>query len=459
MFKKLYPYEYVESVFTIDYNKLYNNGYRGLIFDIDNTLVPHGEDSTPQIDELFKKIQKMGFKTFLLSDNGKERIKNFLKNIDCSYIDNANKPNPDNYLKAVKLMGIDKNKVIYIGDQIFKDIVGANKSGIANILVKYIGYYDKQKIGIRRHLEKIILKLYLKNQKYQHRLGNIEIMEKNKMNKKQKKLFCERNALFFKISTQKEVFRRNVNDILSKEKFAKKKSTNKLPTIVSSYNSELIKKAKGIEPELQENKVVNINIASSKINGLIIHPGEVFSYWKTIGSVNKRKGYKEGRVLRNDKLQPGMGGGLCNLANTINLLILNSPLEITEFHTHSDALAPDEAGKRVPLSAGTCVGYNYIDYRFKNTTNQDIQLFVWVENKKLYGELRSEKEFPWKYEIIEEDHHFQKEGEKYYRVSKIYRNKIEKSTGKILEKKLIWDNHSRVMFDYELIPKELIKIN
>ena len=66
MFKKLYPYEYVESVFTIDYNKLYNNGYRGLIFDIDNTLVPHGEDSTPQIDELFKKIQKMGFKTFLL---------------------------------------------------------------------------------------------------------------------------------------------------------------------------------------------------------------------------------------------------------------------------------------------------------------------------------------------------------------------------------------------------------
>ncbi len=59
-----------------------------------------------------------------------------------------------------------------------------------------------------------------------------------------------------------------------------------------------------------------------------------------------------------------MGGGLCNLANTINLLVLHSPLEITEFHTHSDALAPDD-GERIPLKDGTCVGYNYIDYRFK----------------------------------------------------------------------------------------------
>lgn len=460
MFKKFYPYEYVESVFTIDYDKLYKKGYRGLIFDIDNTLVPHGEDSTPEIDELFNKIQNIGFKTFFLSDNGKKRIEKFLENIKNSqYIDNAGKPKPNNYLKAIEMMELDKDKVVYIGDQTFKDILGANKADIPNILVKYIGFYTEKKIGIKRHLERIILKTYKRSKKYQHRLGNIEIEGENKMAKKQKKLFCERNALFFKISTQKEVIRRNIKDLVSKEKFAKKRkkdNNEKLPNIVSSYNSELIKKGKGIEPELQENKVVNINIAGSKINGITIHPGEVFSYWRTIGSVNKRKGYKAGRVLRNDKLQPGMGGGLCNLANTINLLVLNSPLEITEFHTHSDALAPDE-GKRVPLSAGTCVGYNYIDYRFKNTTDQDIQLYLWVEDKKLYGELRSKKEFPWKYEIIEENHHFQKEGEKYYRVSKIYRNKIDKATGNILEKKLIWDNHSRVMFDYDLIPKELIK--
>ena len=74
VFKNLYPYEYVESVFTINYEKLYEKGYRGIIFDLDNTLVPHGEPSTPKVDTLFKKIQKIGFKTFILSDNGVKRI-------------------------------------------------------------------------------------------------------------------------------------------------------------------------------------------------------------------------------------------------------------------------------------------------------------------------------------------------------------------------------------------------
>lgn len=455
MLKNFYPYEYVESVFTINYEKLYEKGYRGIIFDIDNTLVPHGKDSTREVDELFEKIQSMGFKTFLLSNNGEERIKRFLKNINCLYISNADKPQTHNYLKAIEMMNLNKNEVVFIGDQVFTDIVGANKSGIDNILVKYIGYYDKQKIGITRNIEKIILKIYQKSKKYKNRIGNIENMKENKTKEKNKKLFCERNPIFFKLSVEKEILKRNIKDFISREKFAKSKDMKKLSNIISSHNSYLIKKGKGIEPELQENKIVNIDIASSKINGLVIHPGEVFSYWRTIGTVNKRKGYKPGRVLRNGKLQPGMGGGLCNLANTINLLVLNSPLEITEFHTHSDALAPDQ-GERVPLSAGTCVGYNYIDYRFKNTTDQDIQLYVWVENKSLYAELRSEKEFPWRYEIIEEDHHFQKEDDKYYRVSKIYRNTIEKSTGNIIEKKLIWDNHSKVMFDYDLIPKEQI---
>ena len=176
MLKKLFPYEYVESVFTIDYKKLYKKGYRGLIFDIDNTLVSHGADSTPEIDRLFKQIQNLGFKTFLLSDNGVKRIEKFLKNINnTQYIDNANKPNTENFLKTVQIMGIDKQKVVNIGDQIFKDILGANRANIPSILVKYIGYYKKQKIGIKRHLERIILKIYQKNKKAQNRLGGIEL--------------------------------------------------------------------------------------------------------------------------------------------------------------------------------------------------------------------------------------------------------------------------------------------
>lgn len=272
------------------------------------------------------------------------------------------------------------------------------------------------------------------------------------------KNFCDINPLFFAISTQKGIIQRNIKDFIGNTKFAKTKRKEKLDNIISSYSSNLIKKGKGVDPVLQENKAVNIRLASSKINEIIIQPGEVFSFWRTIGKVNKRTGYKEGRVIKDNKLIPGTGGGLCNLANTINNLILNSPLEIVEFHKHSDALAPDN-GKRIPLANGTSVSYNYIDYRFKNNTSQNVQLLLWCDDEKLYGELRSENEIPWKYEIIEENHHFEKEGDKYYRVSQIYRNTIERETGNIIKKELIWDNHSMVMFDYDLIPKELIKNN
>ena len=174
MLKKLYPYEYVEGVFSIDYQKLYQIGYKGIIFDIDNTLVPHGKDSTTEVDNLFKILNEIGFKTLLLSNNNEQRVKRFVKNIDSKYIYDAEKPNIDGYMKAVEKLKLKKEEVLYIGDQIFTDILGANKAGIDNILVKYIGFYDKGKKGIKRNLEKLILKLYSKSKKYQNRIGDIQ---------------------------------------------------------------------------------------------------------------------------------------------------------------------------------------------------------------------------------------------------------------------------------------------
>lgn len=271
-----------------------------------------------------------------------------------------------------------------------------------------------------------------------------------------RKLFCDMNPLFFEISSKKEVLRRHIKNLRSKENFSRAFSDEKLPSTVTFHRSHMIKHGPGIDPVLQHNKADNIAIAGGKINGIIVRPGESFSFWGTVGKITKRKGYKAGRVLRSRKVVAGLGGGLCNLANTLHLLILHTPMTVTEFHSHSDALAPDE-GKRVPFSAGTSVCYNYMDYRFRNDTDQAIQILLWCEGDDLCGEVRSEREYPWRYEIVEEDHHFRKEGEKYYRISKIYRNTIEKATGNILKKELILDNHSKVMYDPELIPKELIR--
>lgn len=271
-------------------------------------------------------------------------------------------------------------------------------------------------------------------------------------------LFCDINPTCYAISVKKENLKRHLQDLKRKENFARDFQKEKLTYVVSERSSNMIKRAEGVDLASQFNKAKNIELACQKLNGLVIKPGEVFSFWKLVGKISEKKGYKAGRVIERNKLILGIGGGICNLANTINLLVIHSPLLITEFHTHSDALAPDETG-RIPLNAGTSVSYNHIDYRFKNTTNQSFQLMLWCEGEVLHAALRSERELPYTYDILEENHHFKKEKEKFYRISKIYKATLSKTSGDMVEKTLIWDNHSEVMFDYGLIPKDQIRLS
>ena len=277
-----------------------------------------------------------------------------------------------------------------------------------------------------------------------------------KMLRNREMLFCDISPTCYAISLEKEIYKRHIQDFMRNKGFAKTLENEKLPNIVSSHSSNIIKRAPGVDLLTQENKMINIILACDRINGIVIKPNEEFSFWKLVGRTSEKNGFKEGRVLHRNKLTTGIGGGLCNLGNTIHLLILHSPLEITEFHMHSDALAPDE-GERKPFSAGTSVCYNCNDYRFKNNTDQSVQLLLWVEDEKLNAQLRSEREFPWGYELIEENHHFKKENDKYYRISQIYKQTINKLSEDVVSKELILDNKSELMFDYNLIPKEQIR--
>ena len=99
------------------------------------------------------------------------------------------------------------------------------------------------------------------------------------------------------------------------------------------------------------------------------------------------------------------------------------------------------------LSSGTSVDYNYIDFCFVNNTEQDFALFTWCENDYLFAELRCKKAVSYEYQLIEEDRHFCKEGDEYFCISKIYKLTICKDTHDVLEKRLVRDNHSKVMYE------------
>ena len=173
MLEKYYPYEYARNVFAIDYKKLYAQGFRGLIFDIDNTLVHHGEPSTERVDKLFLYLKKIGFKTILLTNNDENRVQLFIKNIDTDYICDADKPSPEAYLKALEKLGLPKEQTVSLGDQMFIDIVGANCVGIPTILVHYVKAPGEIWLGFKRYIEKAVMLVYRLRPKYTHRLGNI----------------------------------------------------------------------------------------------------------------------------------------------------------------------------------------------------------------------------------------------------------------------------------------------
>ncbi len=163
MFKKFYPADYLESAYEVNYEVLYQKGVRGLIFDIDNTLVEHGAPATDRAKELFLRLKETGFATCLISNNKEPRVAPFAREVGADhYVCDAHKPSRTNYRRAMELMGTDISNTYFIGDQLFTDVYGANRAGIPSILVRPIHPKEEFQIVLKRNLEKIVLFFYKK---------------------------------------------------------------------------------------------------------------------------------------------------------------------------------------------------------------------------------------------------------------------------------------------------------
>lgn len=163
MFEMFFPDKYVASTYVIDFEQLYKDGVRGLIFDIDNTLVPHGAPADKRAVALFARLKELGFQCCLISNNQEPRVKMFNREIQVDYVYDAHKPSIKNYVKAMEIMGTDRSNSLFIGDQLFTDVWGAKRAGIPNILVKPIHPKEEIQIVLKRYLERIVLHFYKKS--------------------------------------------------------------------------------------------------------------------------------------------------------------------------------------------------------------------------------------------------------------------------------------------------------
>ena len=166
-----YPDEYLDSAYDIDYEKLYAEGRRGLIFDIDNTLVMHDAPPDERSVELLKRLSGMGYAILFLSNNKEGRVKSFRDGSveEGLYLYKAGKPLKNGYLKAMDMMGCDSDTTVFIGDQLFTDVWGAKRCGIYNILVRPIHPKEEIQIVLKRQLERIVLSSYRRSGRAENR--------------------------------------------------------------------------------------------------------------------------------------------------------------------------------------------------------------------------------------------------------------------------------------------------
>ena len=275
--------------------------------------------------------------------------------------------------------------------------------------------------------------------------------------KKRRKLFCEHGPVCYAISLWKENCKRTLRDWLGRSHFAKNFEEKTLPYVWKGHMSMMLRPLAGVDMQLQRNKVQNLRLAAKQIDGVVVAPGETFSLWALVGRPTRRKGYLDGLVISEGPLRKGSCWRIVPACQF-------NPLYGFTYADESDRTASPyrrtfsrDAGRRVPFGTGTSIVYKNCDYRFQNTTPYPVQIKVWLQDGMLMGEIRSNEALKERYRLKEENHHYTKETDGYYRNSFVYQV-LSDSDGKELQKNLILQNHSKVLFDPALIPQEELRL-
>lgn len=257
--------------------------------------------------------------------------------------------------------------------------------------------------------------------------------------------FRKRSDLRLLLGSKFYTFKRYIKWYFGNENYSKSYENKLLENCIFKHSTPLLRDLQNVELWMQQNKITNLKLATVKISNIVINPGETFSYWKLIGKPTKGKGYREGMVLSNGKISPGIGGGLCQLSNLIFWMTLHTPLTVVERYRHSHDYFPD-SNRTQPFGSGATCCYNYIDLQIKNNTSHQYQLIIYMDDKYLYGEWRSNEKVLTTYQIYEKEHIItQAVWGDYIRHNSLYRKVFDENL-KQIDDEFITENHAIMIY-------------
>ena len=243
--------------------------------------------------------------------------------------------------------------------------------------------------------------------------------------------------------------RRRIRWLTGGARWATGRSTEPQLTRVIRHRSLLMRQLGDTQMWMQENKVTNLRVAAARTDGLLIRPGETFSFCRTVGKATSRRGFVDGMLLSNGKAMTGVGGGICQLANLLYWMALHSDLTVVERSEHGFDPFPDN-NRVIPWGTGAAIYYNYVDLVFRNDTDRTYQLLTRVGERYLEGELRTDGALTHSYSVHAENEQFFVVDGEYFRRNEIWRTVIDRRTGDHVGEELVRRNLALVTY----VPEE-----
>jgi len=161
----LQPDLYVDSLQDIPLERLYRQGIRGFVLDLDNTITEWDNDKgTPEVIGWFKKAGDAGFKLCIASNNNKDRVTQVAQTLGVPCLSKAGKPRRRAFRQALSILGLDTKELAVVGDQIFTDVLGGNRAGLYTILVVPLSRVEFFGTRVMRRIERLVLPFLSKDE-------------------------------------------------------------------------------------------------------------------------------------------------------------------------------------------------------------------------------------------------------------------------------------------------------
>ena len=230
---------------------------------------------------------------------------------------------------------------------------------------------------------------------------------------------------------------------MDQNRYARTHSRGELPVTLFSSGCPMYNTDTGFPMVYQENKVHNLKLAAKTIDGLLIRPGETFSFWMAARYADRKTPYRDGLTEVNGELTTTYGGGLCMITNLLFWVFLHSPLTVVERHGHERKDFP-EPPSDAPMGVDATIAEGWLDLKVRNDTSKTFQIGVAFDETHIIGTLRVDRDEGIAYRVFNGPVTYFRRGSEIIESVDVLRERISKANGRVLTKKVLYCNQCEI---------------